>query len=288
LRPADLTLLVLLGAIWGGAFPLLKVATPQFGPIALIFVRVLTAAIVLLPLVRERELLRTQWRPLLLLGLINTAIPFVLFSFATLSITAGLASLLNSTTPMFGALVARVWLGERLTFGRMFGIVLGFVGVGLLVGDSVGVRGSGPIVGVLAGLTAAALYGVAANLSKRWLAQAQPATVAAGTVLGATVALAPLALFAWPAAVPSSEAWASAVALGVLCTAIAYLIYFRLLERVAVSSAVAVTFLIPMFGIVWGALFLGERITPQLLGGCAVVLLGTALATGILRLPQSR
>jgi drug/metabolite transporter (DMT)-like permease len=284
LKPADLTILIAVGAIWGAAFPLLRVGSPEFGPFALIFVRLLAASIVLLPFVNVRQELIKHWRALALLGLVNTAVPFTLFSYATLSISAGLASLLNATTPMFGALAAYFWLGERLTISRSLGIALGFVGVALIVGGEVGIGAGQAVLGVAAGLFGAALYGLAANYVKRSMAGISPAAIAAGCIVSSTFMLAPLALWFWPSHAPTAAAWASAVTLGVLCTATAYFLYFKLLARVTVSSAVAVTFLIPVFGILWGALFLGETITPALLASSGVVLLGTALATGVIRI----
>lgn len=272
---------MVLGAIWGGAFPLLRVASPAFGPIPLVAVRVLVASVVLLALVRHRDQLRDKAGRLFILALINTAIPFALFAFATLSITAGLASLLNATTPMFGAIIAFFWLGERLTFSRILGIVVAFGGVGMLVSSAVGAHAEGALLGVAAGLVGAALYAVAASYSRRYLADVHPSVSAAGTVLGATIALWPFAIWKWPETMPSVGEWVAAVSLGLLCTALAYVIYFRLLRNVGAGRAVAVTFLIPAFGILWGALFLSEPITVELIVGCAIVLVGTALATGL-------
>jgi len=283
MRARDVLDMLLLGAIWGGAFPLLRVASPAFGPVPLVAVRVAIAAVVLIALARERGAIRKDALGYLALGLINTAVPFSLFSYATLSITGGLASLLNATTPIFGALIAFLWLGERLTALRVVGIVLAFAGVAMLVSGAVGTHSEGALLGVAAGLAGAALYGVAASYSRRRFRDAQPATIAAGSVLGATIALWPFAIAYWPSTPPSPGHWLAAIVLGLVCTALAYVIYFRLLRRVGASRAVTVTFLIPAFGILWGTLFLGEPITTELLLGCIVVMAGTALATGLVR-----
>lgn len=282
MKPADFAALVLLGAIWGGAFPLLRVASPEFGPVALVAVRVAVGAIVLLPYARWSPDILRHWRKLLVLGLLNTAIPFVLFSFATLSVTGGLASLLNATTPMFGALIAYLWLRERLDAARIAGIVIGMAGVAVIVRGEIGARSDGALLGVIAGLAGAALYGLAASYGKRQLATLAPPVVAAGSVLGSSVSLLPLAIWQWPAQPPSARAWLAAIALGLLCTALAYVLYFRLLARIRASQAVTVTFLIPVFGVTWGVLLLDEPVTGALLVGGAIVLLGTALATGLL------
>jgi drug/metabolite transporter (DMT)-like permease len=280
-RPVDILNMLALGAIWGGAFPLMRIATPAFGPVALIGLRVAFAAVLLLPLLAQRRPLLERAGAYLVLGLINTAIPFTLFSFATLSINAGLASLLNATTPMFGALIAFAWLGERLSLLRVVGICVGFVGIGLIVATQSGAGAAGAPLGIAAGLVAAALYGLAASYARRHFQDRPPLEVAAGSVGGASIAMLPLAAWAWPESNPGVAAWACALGLGALCTALAYVLYFRLLASVGSARAVTVTFLIPVFGILWGALLLHEPVTGSLLAGCAVVLLGTSLATGL-------
>lgn len=289
MRPVDILNMLALGAIWGGAFPLLRIATPAFGPVALIALRVVFAAALLLPLLAQRRPLLENAGGYLVLGLINTAIPFTLFSFATLSINAGLASLLNATTPMFGALIAFAWLGERLSVLRVVGICIGFVGIGLIVATQSGAGAGGAPLGIAAGLVAAALYGLAASYARRRFLGRPPLEVAAGSVGGASIAMLPLAAWSWPEINPGAAAWVSALGLGALCTALAYVLYFRLLASVGSARAVTVTFLIPVFGILWGALLLHEPVTGSLLAGCAVVLFGTALATGLVapRAPRS-
>jgi drug/metabolite transporter (DMT)-like permease len=283
LRIADFFTLILLGALWGGAFPLLRVASPEFGPVSLVTVRLAVAALVLVPYARDLAQMFTHWRKLLVMGLLNSAIPFALFSFATLSITGGLASLLNATTPMFGALVAYLWLRERLDLVRVLGICIGFGGVALIVWGEVGGHAANALPGVFAGLAGAALYGIAASFGKRNITTISAPVMAAGSVLGSLVAILPFGIWAWPERAPSGTAWVAVVALGLLSTAVAYIVYFRLLVRIKASQAVTVTFLIPVFGILWGALFLGEPVTPSLLKSAVIVLIGTALATGLLR-----
>jgi drug/metabolite transporter (DMT)-like permease len=278
----DIFDLIALGALWGGAFPLQRVAVPMFGPFALVAVRVTVGGLVLLLMVQDKRLLRQHAGKLLLLGLMNTAIPFSLFSFASLHITAGLASLLNATTPMFGAAIAWAWLGERLSWSRLLGIVIGFVGIATIVWNQVGVHAGSATLGVLAGLLAAALYGLAACYTRRYMGAVPPRVNAAGSVVGAAIMMIPLGLAAAPVAPVPLTGWSCAVALGLLCTALAYLIYFRLMPRIGAARAVTVTFLIPVFGIFWGAVFLHESVTPALLMSCGVVLFGTALATGVI------
>lgn len=282
MRTRDLTDMLMLGGIWGGAFVLLRIASPEFGAIPLAAMRILVALLTLLFFLRDFSLLRAEPLRLLLLGLIASAIPFTLYAYAMLSITSGLAALLNATTPMFGAVIAWWWLGERLTVWRVVGIVIAFAGVLWLVNDALGTLGIGALGGILAALLGAACYGVAASYTRRAFPTADPVALATGTVLGALVAILPLAVATWPSTPISPRAWIAAIALGVICTAVAYMIYFRLLRNVGAGKAVAVTFLFPPFGVLWGALVLSEPITLGLLAGCAVVLAGTALAVGVL------
>lgn len=282
MRTRDLGDMLLLGGIWGGAFVLLRIASPEFGAVPLAAVRIVVAALVLLLVLRDRSLLRAEPLRLLLLGLVAAAIPFTLYAWAMLSITSGLAALLNATTPMFGALIAWLWLGERLSVLRVVGIVIAFGGVLWLVNDALGTLGSGALGGILAALLGAACYGWAASYTRRAFPTADPVALATGTVLGALVAILPVAVATWPSTPISLRAWMAAIALGVVCTAAAYLIYFRLLRHVGAGRAVTVTFLFPPFGVLWGALVLSEPVTPALLAGCAVVLAGTALAVGLL------
>lgn len=280
----DVTDLVLLGAIWGASFLFMRVAVPEFGPIPLIAARVGIAAAFLLPILITRggtHALYANARPLAILGALNSAVPFTLFAFAVLSVTAGFAAVLNSTAPLFGAFVAFVWLREQPSSARIVGLVVGFVGVLVLVSGrlSVADAGGGGLA-VLAGLSAALLYGIAANYAKRHLGNVDSLVTATGSLIVATaLLLVPAALY-WPAVMPSASSWASAILLAVFCTGVAYILYFRLLRRVGPAKALAVTYLIPAFGVVWGYVFLHEMITPSMLAGCAVILLGTALATG--------
>lgn len=283
MRPRDLLDMLLIGAIWGGAFPMLRVAAPAFGPVALIGVRVAVASVVLLALLRARGRLLERAGPLFVLAMLNTAIPFTLFAFATLGVSAGTASLLNATTPMFGAMLAFFWLGERLSAWQVLGIALGFGGIATIVWNEIGSHAGTSGTAVAAGLVGAALYGAAASYARRHLDGVEPMVVATGCVCGAALVMVPAALFAWPDAPPGALAWGSAIGLGLVCTALAYVLYFRLLPRIGAARAVTVTFLIPVFGVAWGALLLGEPLTLSLLAGSAVVLAGTALAMGLVR-----
>lgn len=285
MKTRDIVDLLVLGAIWGASFLFMRVAAPEFGAIPLIAARVGIAAIFLLAVLARRgglDRLRANVARLTFLGAINSAIPFSLFAYAVLSVTAGFAAVLNSTAPLFGALVAFVWLRERPAPTRIAGLIVGFAGVLVLVWGRVAVASDGGRTAVLAGLGAGVLYGISANYVKKRLSHVEPLVIATGSLIAATILLAPVALIAWPQSSPSRISWTSAVLLGVICTGIAYILYFRLLSRIGPSKTLAVTYLVPAFGVLWGHLLLHEPVTTSMVVGCAVILVGTTLATGIL------
>ena len=295
MKRRDLVDLFVLAALWGASFLFLRVAAPEFGAVPLAAVRVAGAALFLLPLVLWRgewAALRPHWKPVFVVGLTNSGLPFLCFSFAALSITAGLASIFNATTPLWGALIAWVWLRDRPDSWRMAGLALGFAGVVGLAWEKAsfkpGADGSATGWAVLAVLVATMMYGFSANYTKKRLTGLPPMAIAAGSQIASAVTLLPLGLLFWPQRMPGAVAWGAAVALALLCTGIAYVLYFRLIGRVGPARAMAVTYLIPAFAMLWGALFLGERITPSMMAGGLVILAGTALATGWLRPPSKR
>jgi drug/metabolite transporter (DMT)-like permease len=289
MKAFDMGELVLLAALWGASFLFMRLGAHEFGPIALAFVRVGLATVLLVPLLGARSQLhelREHWKPMLLVGALNSAIPFALFSFAALSITAGLSSIVNATTPLWTAIVAFVWLRQGLTPLRALGLVIGFAGVAFLAWDKASFKPGADHSGLWAVLACAAAtlcYGIAANATKRYLGGASPLAVATGSQAAAAVLLAAPAAWLWPAQPPGATAWGSALGLAVLCTALAYILYFRLMSRVGPTNAVSVTFLIPLFAILWGAAFLQEAVTAQMIAGAAIVLVGIALALGLVK-----
>lgn len=288
MKRADVLELLLLAAIWGASFLFMRLAAPEFGPVATAALRVLGASLLLLPLLAWRPglgELRQHWPALVLVGLLNSALPFALFSYAALSINAGLSSILNATTPMWAALVAWAWLGQRLDGSRLLGLALGFAGVVLLAWDKASFKPGGSGLALLACLGATLCYGLAANATKRFLGGVSALAVATGSQLSAALML---ALPAWalrPASLPGPSAWVALVLLALLCTGLAYILFFRLMQRVGPTNTISVTFLIPLFALLWGGLFLGERLNLNMVLGGLVVLLGTALAVGVWRLP---
>lgn len=285
MKPRDLLDLTLLAALWGGSFLFMRYAVPDFGVVPLIWLRVALASVCLLPLLllkRQFGALRRQAGALTIMSLFNSGLPFLLIAWATLSITAGLASIMNAMTPVFTALIGALWLGDRLDGRRGLGLLLGLAGVALLAADKADFRPGGSGWAIVAMLLATACYGFAANHTRRYL-QGVPALVnATGTQLVSALVLLPPALWSWPERMPGLGPWLATLVLGVACSALAYLLFFRLIARVGASRAVTVTFLVPVFGTLWGALFLGEPVTASMLAGGAVVLLGTGLATGVI------
>jgi drug/metabolite transporter (DMT)-like permease len=284
--------LLLLGALWGASFLFMRMGAAEFGPAPLVFVRVAGASLCLLPLLAmrgETAALRQHWRAIALVGVINSAVPFMLFMVAALVLGAGLMSIFNATTPIWGALVGWWWWRDRPAPSRLLGLAIGLAGVvGLAWGKAdfkAGALGVSPAVGIAACVAAAMLYGVAGHLSRRTLIGVPPLAVAAGSQLSAAVVLALPAWWAWPAAMPGANAWWAAAALAVGCTGLAYVLYFRLMANAGATVAMSVTFLIPAYAMLWGWMFLGEQPTVTMLMGGAVILLGTALATGLVKLP---
>lgn len=285
MRPADIGELFALAAIWGASFLFMRLGAGEFGPVALSAVRVAGAALVLLPLLAwcgQVDALRRHWRPIFFVGLSNSALPFLCFSYAALSISAGLSSIFNASTPLWGAVIAWLWLRDRPTAPRIAGLAIGFAGVLGLAWEKASFKPGGSGWAIVACLAAALCYGLSASYTRKRLQVVPPMAVAAGSQLSAALLLALPALWWWPAQMPSANAWAMVALLAVLCTGLAYLMYFRLIAHIGASNTMAVTFLIPAFAVLWGWLFLAEPLTGAMAAGCAVILLGTALATGVL------
>ncbi len=220
MKSQDLVELLALAALWGASFLFMRLGAADFGPVALAALRVGLAALVLLPLLWQRgqmAALRGHWRPIAVVGVINSALPFVLFGMAALAINAGLSSIFNATAPLWGALIAWAWLGERLSRVRVFGLALGFAGVLWLAWDKAsfkpGEHGVSAGLAIAACLAATLFYGFGANYTKRRLGGVPPLAVATGSQLAAALVLALPAWWLWPAAPPSAIAWGSVIGL---------------------------------------------------------------------------
>jgi drug/metabolite transporter (DMT)-like permease len=286
--PRQLAELLLLAALWGASFLFMRIAAPAFGPWAMAEIRVGGAGLLLLPILAWRgELgaLGRRWRTIGFVGVANSAVPFVLYGVAALSITAGLASIFNAATPLFAALIGWAWLREPMTRWRALGLAVGFIGVVGLAWDKAGVRSGAADIGVAIAIGACLLatlaYGFSANFTRKRLAGVPSMALAAGSQISAAIALAVPATLHWPAVAPDAKSWAAVVALSLLCSGLAYILYFRLIAAIGATNASAVTFLIPVFGMLWGSWLLDEPLTASMALGCAVILAGTALVLGL-------
>jgi drug/metabolite transporter (DMT)-like permease len=270
--------LTVLGAIWGGSFLFMRVAASDFGPIPLVEMRLALGALILLPFLWQA---RAQFTPRLWLAIagiatINSVIPFALFAWAAERAPAGIGAISNAMTVMFTALVAFIFYGERISARRTLGLAAGFVGVLILASGRV--AGASVWSAALAGTVAALLYGVGINLVRRYLTSYPPVAVAAAALAAAALLLAPLAVYTWPRHPVAAASWGSAALLGVLCTGIAFVSYYRLIARIGAMRASTVTYLIPFFGVIWAWLILGEPPTLTMAVAGALILTGVALS----------
>ncbi len=268
--------LTLLGAIWGGSFLFMRIAAGDFGPIALVETRLLFGVLILFPFLwRVRGRLRaSHWLRFAIVGALNSAIPFVLFAWGAERAPAGIGAISNSMTVLFTILVGFLAFGERIGSARALALIGGFVGVVVLASGRT--AGANVELAATAGTLASLCYGVAINLVKRYLLDLPPGAIAAGTLTCSTIFVAPLAWWAWPAMPIPLKSWACAITLGVLCTGFAYALMYRLVQRVGPARASTTTYLIPLFGVAWAWLFLGEEPTATMLIA-GVLILGSVI-----------
>jgi drug/metabolite transporter (DMT)-like permease len=284
MRPRDFAGLIMLSALWGGSFLFIRVAVPALGPFLLVELRVgLAAAVLFLYALAAGSMpkIRGRWKSFLVLGFLNAAVPFSLISAAEIHLTASLAAILNSTTVMFTAIVAAVWMGDALTARKAIGIMLGIVGVSVLVGwDPLPLNGA-VLFAVAAMLLASLSYALGATYAKRSFSGIPPLGMAIGQLSGAVVLLLPMAVVSVPERAPSTVVTFSMLGLAFLSTALAYLIYFRLIESVGPTSTLTVTLLVPVFGLLFGVLLLEEPFGPGTLAGLGIILTSVVLITGL-------
>jgi drug/metabolite transporter (DMT)-like permease len=292
MKVRDLALLFLLAGLWGASFLFVRIAVPVLGPIPLVAARVLLGGGLLLLYARYIGQVvgwRQRWQRYLLLGLLNNAIPFTLIATAQLHLTASSAALLNATTPLFSAIIAAIWIKERLTAAKLIGLGLGLVGVGIVVGWQPEALNPTRLVSIALMLTAACAYGLAAVYGKVTFKGISPLATSTGQLLGSSMLMIPFALLQPPLRPVDGIVVVSVLGLAVLSTAAAYLIYFRLIDHAGPTIAASVTLLIPFFSSLWGGLFLGETLYTNELFGFAIILSGLLLVTGLWRaLPRLR
>jgi drug/metabolite transporter (DMT)-like permease len=275
--------LIFLSALWGASFPFLRVASPAFGPWGLAGIRCALAALVLaviMRIVRQSWPGRAAWPKLALLSMLTIALPFVLFNWAALVLPAGYSAILNATVPLFSVLGAAALGDERLTLRRLAGCALGFAGVALLVRlGPVAVDGQ-VVLAALACTAAAASYGVGAVLMKRATLTLQPLAASGAAHLAATLALAVPTAATVGTMQPTTTAVLAVVILGMVTSGLMYWVSMRLMREIPATAATSAALMIPLFGVAWGRLFLGEPVTTGMLPGALLVLAATALITG--------
>ncbi|HTI96592.1 MAG TPA: EamA family transporter [Rudaea sp.] len=264
--------IVLLGAIWGGSFLFMRIAAPHFGPLPLVEVRVMLGALLLSPFLwrARKQLDAAHWRRLAVVGVLNSAIPFSLFAWGAERAPAGIGAIANSMTVLFTALIAFVFYGERIGTRRAMALISGFVGVVVLASGRT--AGDNIMLAAIAGTLASFCYGIAVNLTKRKLGDLQPVVGVAGTLSCSALMLAPFAFATWPADSVPASSWLAAIALGVVCTGFAYFLFFRLIQRISATRAATCNYLIPVFGVGWAWLLLGETPTSTMLVSGALIL----------------
>jgi drug/metabolite transporter (DMT)-like permease len=280
MKPADLSRLVALAAIWGASFLFYRIAVPSIGAPWLAELRVAIASVAMLSYVVIKGVrldVRAHWRAYLLMGVLNAAAPWTLYAYAGLHLGAGTMSILNTTTPLFAAICGALWLGERLTLRIVAGLALGAIGVALVVGLGPLALTKDVLIGTAACICATLCYAVSATLLKKIGCNASPIALATATLVVASLVIAPLL-----PALPPPEAFSPRVVFAVLgvsllCSALAFLLFYRLVADLGPTRTLTVTFMIPVFGVVWGTLFLGEHVGVGTIAGGLTVLAAMAL-----------
>ena len=281
----QLAALMLLSALWGASFIFIRVAVEPLGPIFMMFVRVLLSALILYGYAQLRGLrlrVRANWRKFLLLGLLGSALPFTLIAWSELTLTASMAAILISEAPLFTTIVSALGLGEDLTPYKVIGAVLGIIGVALIVGGSP--LNETPVFfwAVLANLGAALSYAVGGVFAKRAFYGVDNLSLSVGQLGMSALILAPFAAVNPPHETPSRDAVLSLLALIALCTALAYQLYYYLIISAGPTKALTVTLLSPLFGVIWGAMWLNEDISSSMIAGLLIILFSVGLVTGIM------
>jgi drug/metabolite transporter (DMT)-like permease len=285
MKLSDILLLFLLAAIWGLSFIFIRATAADFGPVVLITIRIGVATLSLLGFLLVKQHMQefiNYWKILFIIGLLNSALPFGFLAYASLSLNAGVLSIINALTPIFTALVAHLWLKDKMNKQQLLGMLIGFSGVIYLVWEKMD-WGAVTWLPIVTAIMTTVSYGLAVNSTKKYLKDVSPMTATAGTLFFATLFMLVLAVFFLPDfSVISALSWTYALALGMLCTAFAYLLFFRLIQTIGPSKAVTVTFIIPIFSFIWAYLLLGEVVTARMWIATVIILFGTGLVMGVI------
>ena len=271
-------LLTFLGALWGSAFMFIKVATPEFGPVALVNSRLVIASLIFLPILLRNKyihLLKPIWKQVLVLAVMNNAIPFTLFSYASFGADSNILAILNATTAFNTMMIAYLWIGENVTLKQLCGLVIGFIGVFILVNPQ---NSNTTLISSLSALLAAFFYSFSTVYIQKNSVNANKMVLIGWSIIFSAVIMLPVTIFYLPSSIPSAVAISSAIWLGAISTGIGFIGYVRLIDKIGAVKTSTVAYFLPVFGIIWGAIFLDEVITPTIIIGCLVVLIGIYLS----------
>jgi len=271
-------LLTFLGALWGSAFMFIKVATPEFGPIALVNTRLLIASLIFLPILLQKKyihLLKPIWKQVLVLSIMNNAIPFTLISYASFGADSNILAILNATTAFNTMIIAYLWIGESVSLKQLFGLILGFIGIFILVNPQ---NSDTTLIASLSALLAAFFYSYSTVYIQRQSVNANKMVLIGWSIVFSAVFMIPVSIFNLPETMPSASAIGSAFWLGAVSTGIGFLGYVRLIDKIGAVKTSTVAYFLPVFGIIWGSIFLDEKITSTIILGCLIVLIGIYLS----------
>jgi drug/metabolite transporter (DMT)-like permease len=271
-------LLTFLGALWGSAFMFIKVATPEFGPVALVNTRLIIASLIFLPILLRNKyvhLLKPIWKQVLVLAVMNNAIPFTLFSYASFGADSNILAILNATTAFNTMMIAYLWIGEDVTLKQLCGLVIGFIGVFILVNPQ---NSNTTLISSLSALLAAFFYSFSTVYIQKNSVNANKMVLIGWSIIFSAVIMLPVTIFYLPDSIPSVAAISSAFWLGAISTGLGFIGYVRLIDKIGAVKTSTVAYFLPVFGIIWGAIFLDEVITLTIIIGCLVVLIGIYLS----------
>ena len=272
-------ILTFLGAVWGSAFIFIKVAAPEFGAIGLVQARLTIASLVFIPILIRKKyliLLKPAWKHSLVLAVTNNAIPFSLFSYGSFGADSNILAILNATTAFNTMIIALLWLGEKVTLKQVFGLVLGFIGVIILVNPE---SSSTSIISALFCLIGAACYSFSTVFIQKYSEKTDKMVLIGWSIIFSCFIMIPFTLLNLPSQIPSTNALLSATWLGSISTGLAFFGYVYLIEKIGAVKTSTVAYFLPVFGIIWGAVFLNEVITGGIILGCATILIGVFFAT---------
>ena len=271
-------LLTFLGALWGSAFMFIKVATPEFGPVALVNARLIIASFIFLPILLRSKyihLLKPIWRQVLVLAILNNAIPFTLFSYASYGADSNILAILNATTAFNTMIIAYIWIGENVSLKQLFGLLLGFIGIFILVNPQ---NSETTLISSMSALLASFFYSYSTVYIQRQSVNANKMVLIGWSIIFSAIMMLPVTIFYLPETVPSISAIASAFWLGAISTGLGFLGYVRLIDKIGAVKTSTVAYFLPVFGIIWGAIFLNEIISSTIIIGCLIVLIGIYFA----------